>query len=65
MAIEVVMNSVSSWRRCFAFVPHQTISGKWIWLRWGYRRRIWAYTGFIDEIAPQWANLFDIMANPD
>lgn len=49
------------WIKTFALLPHRTISGKWIWLRQIYVRRVWVYTGFIDEPETQYGDIFDIL----
>ena len=48
------------WVPSVAIVPHRTVSGGWIWGR-AYCRRVWVYTGFVDEPETQWGNLFDIL----
>lgn len=49
------------WVPTFALLPRKTISKKWIWLRKIYMRRVWVYTGFIDEPETQYGELFDII----
>ena len=49
------------WVKSFAILPHKTISNKWIWLKTIYVRRVWVYTGFIDEPETQYAELFDLL----
>ncbi len=51
------------WIETFALLPHRTINNKWIWLRKIYMRRVWVYTGFIDEPETQYAELFDILVD--
>ena len=50
------------WVRGIAILPHRTISGRWIWGP-AYYRRVWVYTGFVDEPETQWGNLFDVLNN--
>ena len=50
------------WVRSIAILPHRTISGRWIWGP-AYYRRVWIYTGFVDEPRIQWGNLFDVLNN--
>ena len=50
------------WVRSFAILPHRTVSGSWIWGP-AYCRRVWVYTGFVDEPETQWGNLFDVLNN--
>ena len=49
------------WVKSFAILPHKTISNKWIWLKTIYVRRVWVYTGFVDEPETQYAELFDLL----
>lgn len=49
------------WIATFVLLPHRTINNKWVWLRKIYVRRVWVYTGFIDEPETQYAELFDIL----
>lgn len=49
------------WVKAFALLPHKTISNHWIWLDIVYVRRVWIYTGFVDEPYTQYAELFDIL----
>ena len=50
------------WVGGIAILPHRTISGRWIWGP-AYYRRVWIYTGFVDEPQIQWGNLFDVLNN--
>ena len=49
------------WVQTFVFLPHRTISGRWVWLKKVYCRRVWVYTGFVDEPETQYGNMFDIL----
>lgn len=49
------------WVQTFAFLPHRTIGGRWVWLKKIYCRRVWVYTGFVDEPETQYGNMFDIL----
>lgn len=49
------------WVRSFAILPHRTVSGGWIWGP-AYCRRVWVYTGFVDEPETQWGNFFDVLS---
>ena len=49
------------WRASRPILPHKTVSGRWVWLRMAYCRRVWVYTGFIDEPETQWGTLFDVL----
>lgn len=60
-----MMRSYGIWRKSFAVLPHRSVSGKWIWLRWAYRRQQWVYTGFVDELEPQWGELFDVLKSQE
>ena len=57
-----VMAVEHGWVAAFAIIPHRTVSGTWIWGR-AYCRRVWVYTGFVDEPQTQWGTLFDVLAN--
>lgn len=50
------------WVKTFALLPHRTMTGKYVWLRTIYMRRVWVYTGFIDEPETQYADLFEILS---
>ncbi len=52
------------WVRTFALLPRKTISGRYVWFKWIYCRRVWVYTGFVDEPEIQHGELFDVLANP-
>ena len=49
------------WVKTFAVLPHKTIGKKYVWLKTIYYRRVWVYTGFVDEPEIQYAELFDIL----
>lgn len=49
------------WVPGFAFLPHQTVSGKFVWLKKIYTRRVWVYNGFTDEPETQYGDIFDIL----
>ncbi len=49
------------WVKTFAILPRQTISNKWVWMTSIFARRVWVYTGFIDEPETQYGDLFDII----
>jgi hypothetical protein len=50
-----------NWVKSFALMPHKTIGKKYIWLKKCYVRRVWVYTGFIDEPETQYGNLIDVI----
>lgn len=52
------------WREVFAWLPVQTISGKYVWLRKIYKRRFWLIwgTGFHMEPIVEYGELFDVLA---
>lgn len=49
------------WVKVFALLPHRTVSGRWVWLKPVYCRRVWVYTGFVDEPETQYGELFDVL----
>ena len=51
------------WVRTWALLPHKTIGGRYVWLKKCYCRRVWVYTGFVDEPETQYAEFFDILAH--
>ena len=53
------------WREVFAWWPRKTISGKKVWFRKVYKRRVWIVwgTGFHMEPAVQYATIFEILAD--
>ena len=53
------------WVPGFALLPHRTVSKKWVWLKRVYQRRVWVYTGFVDEPETQYGDLFDILATKE
>jgi hypothetical protein len=48
------------WREVFAWLPHRTITGKTVWLKKVYKRRV--LITFHLTPHTQWATLFEIMA---
>lgn len=56
-----IVNIEWNWRAGRPILPHRTVSGRWVWLRMAYQRRVWVYTGFIDEPETQWGTLFDVL----
>ena len=61
LEVGMVVAVEHDWVETFALLPHRTINNKWVWLRKIYMRRVWVYTGFIDEPETQYAELFDIL----
>lgn len=59
-----IMRVQQPWYQTWALMPHCTVSGQWRWLCRIYRRRVWVYTGFIDEPKTQWGDLFDVLRWP-
>ena len=49
------------WVKTFALLPRRTVGNRWAWLKSVYIRRVWVYTGFIDEPETQYGDLFDIL----
>lgn len=56
-----VVSVEHDWVRTFVLLPHRTVSGRWVWLKSVYVRRVWVYTGFIDEPETQYGDLFDVL----
>lgn len=50
------------WVETFVLLPHRTINRRWVWLKKVYCRRVWVYTGFVDEPETQYATLFEVLA---
>jgi hypothetical protein len=53
------------WRSGRPLLPRRTVGGGWVWLRTAYCRRVWVYTGFIDEPETQWGTIFDVLSTGD
>lgn len=51
------------WVPTFVFLPHRTVSGRWVWLKKVYIRRVWVYTGFVDEPETQYGDIFDVLTH--
>jgi hypothetical protein len=51
------------WREVYAWWPVKTISGKYVWRRKIYKRKVWIVwgTGFHMEPETQYAELFEIL----
>lgn len=51
------------WHEVFAWLPVQTISGRYVWLRKVYKRKFWIVwgTGFHMEPEVEYGELFDIL----
>jgi len=56
-----IVNVEHDWVPIFVFLPHRTISNQWVWFKKVYYRRVWVYTGFIDEPETQYGELFDVI----
>jgi hypothetical protein len=50
-----------AWCASFALLPHRTISGRWVWLKPIYVRRVWRYSGVADEPYTEYGTAFDIL----
>ncbi len=55
-----VVAVTASWRPVFLIVPRRTHRGRWVWGR-AYSRRVWVYTGFVDEPETQYGTIFDVL----
>ncbi len=55
-----ITNVERPWHPVFLIRPRRSINNQWIWGQ-VYRRRVWIYTGFIDEPQSQYGTMFDIM----
>ena len=55
------------WMEVRAWLPVQTIGGKWVWGRKIYKRRFWAVwgTGFHMEPHVEYATVFDMIQHGD
>ena len=56
-----IVNIEHDWVPIFVFLPHRTISERMVWLKKVYCRRVWVYTGFIDEPETQYGTMFDVL----
>ena len=53
------------WREVFAWWPVRTITGRYVWLSFVYKRKFWAVwgTGFHMEPHVEYADLFEILGD--
>lgn len=53
------------WIKTFFLFPHKTITGKWIWWKYGYMRKVYIVEGMGFHMEPevQYADLFDILTD--
>lgn len=63
LEVGMVVAVEHDWVPTFALLPHKTITGNYVWLRKIYIRRVWVYTGFVDEPETQYADLFEILSH--
>jgi hypothetical protein len=54
-----------TWFKTFAFLPHRTVTGRWVWMQFIYQRVVWRYTGFVDEPFDEYADLLEVLANDE
>lgn len=52
---------VVPWYEVYAWFPHKTVSGKWIWLKPIYKRQVCRSNGFIEVPCTEYGNVFDIL----
>ena len=54
-----------NWMETFAWLPVQTVSKRWVWLRRIYKRKFWAVygTGFHMEPCVEYGTLFDMITH--
>lgn len=50
-----------NWHPTFVIFPHKTISGRWYYFKKIYKRRVWRYTGFVDEPFTEYGDVFDML----
>lgn len=62
LEIGTVTGIEHDWVPTFALLPHRTVRRQWIWLKKVYYRRVWVYTGFVDEPETQYGDIFDVLA---
>ena len=55
------------WHEVFAFLPRKTISGKTVWWKKLYKRKVWVVwgTGFHMETEVQYATTFELLTYKD
>lgn len=65
---QLIMGSVTAiehgWVKTFVFLPRKTVSNRWVWLKKVYMRRVWVYTGFVDEPFTQYGDILDVLRYP-
>jgi hypothetical protein len=52
------------WTEMFAIIPRRTVSNRLVWLKKIYTRRVWMYTGFVDEPFTEYGDMFDVLTHP-
>ena len=55
------------WREVYAWLPVKTISGKYVWRKRVFKRKVWVVwgTGFHIEPEVQYATIFDLIEYSD
>ena len=55
------------WREVYAWLPVRTVSGKLVWQRKVFKRKVWVVwgTGFHMEPVVQYATAFDLINNDE
>ena len=64
MKMEIIEDGPDSypWSKCFVIIPRRSITGKMLWMRWVFKRRVWLiWDGFHMEPETQYADIFEIL----
>lgn len=68
-ATEIITDGVDCypWHEVFAFWPVKTVTGRYVWWRKIFKRKVWIVwgTGFHMEPEVQYATAFDLISNCD
>lgn len=61
MKINDIVAIEHDWCPVFVVIPRRTIGRQWVWFKKVYCRRVWVYTGFVDEPETQYGTIFDVL----
>jgi hypothetical protein len=65
MNMEIINNAPDCfpWTKCFVILPRRSITGKLLFFKWVYKRKVWIIWGRGFHTVPevQYANIFEIL----
>jgi hypothetical protein len=53
------------WTKCFVLLPRKSVTGKILFFKWAFRRRVWWAGGLHMEPEVQYADIFEILTLDD